>query len=82
MCKCQPRIETIRPSQVRLGTQIMQMNPDTPLWKRGDWGDFPNIILKSPCIPLCQRGIKNQRITLANVNYHGSRVPSGHGPLI
>src|SRR4030042_2200362 len=34
------------------------MNSYTPLWKRGGRGDFPNIILKSPYIPLCQRGIK------------------------
>jgi hypothetical protein len=30
----------------------------TPLWKRGARGDFLSIILKSPFIPLCQRGIK------------------------
>jgi hypothetical protein len=30
----------------------------TPLWKRGARGDFISIILKSPFIPLCQRGIK------------------------
>ena len=29
-----------------------------PLWKRGARGDFISIILKSPFIPLCQRGIK------------------------
>jgi len=34
------------------------MDPNTPLWKRGGRGDFINIILKSPFIPLCQRGIK------------------------
>jgi len=34
------------------------MNPYTPLWKRGARGDFPNIFIKSPLIPLCQRGIK------------------------
>jgi len=27
-------------------------------WQRGARGDFMNIILKSPFIPLCQRGIK------------------------
>jgi hypothetical protein len=30
----------------------------TPLWQRGARGDFISIILKSPYIPLCQRGIK------------------------
>jgi hypothetical protein len=30
----------------------------TPLWKRGARGDFLGIILKSPFIPLYQRGIK------------------------
>ncbi len=34
------------------------MEPYTPLWKRGARGDFIKIILKSPFIPLCQRGIK------------------------
>jgi len=34
------------------------MYPYTPLWKRGARGDFTSIILKSPFIPLCQRGIK------------------------
>jgi hypothetical protein len=34
------------------------MYPYTPLWKRGARGDFLSIILKSPFIPLCQRGIK------------------------
>jgi hypothetical protein len=34
------------------------MSPYTPLWKRGARGDFLSIILKSPFIPLCQRGIK------------------------
>jgi len=34
------------------------MYPYTPLWKRGARGDFLRIILKSPFIPLCQRGIK------------------------
>jgi hypothetical protein len=34
------------------------MHPYTPLWKRGARGDFTSIILKSPFIPLCQRGIK------------------------
>jgi hypothetical protein len=34
------------------------MNSNTPLWKRGGRGDFPNIILKSPYVPLCQRGTK------------------------
>ena len=29
-----------------------------PLWERGARGDFISIILKSPFIPLCQRGIK------------------------
>jgi hypothetical protein len=29
-----------------------------PLWQRGARGDFISIILKSPYIPLCQRGIK------------------------
>jgi hypothetical protein len=35
------------------------MCPYTPLWKRGARGDFISTILKSPFIPLCQRGIKN-----------------------
>jgi hypothetical protein len=34
------------------------INDYAPLWKRGERGDFTNIILKSPIIPLCQRGIK------------------------
>jgi len=34
------------------------MYPYIPLWKRGARGDFLSIILKSPFIPLCQRGIK------------------------
>jgi len=42
----------------QLRVQVMQMYPYTPLWKRGARGDFPIIILKSPFIPLCQRGIK------------------------
>jgi hypothetical protein len=29
-----------------------------PLWQRGARGDFISIILKSPYITLCQRGIK------------------------
>ncbi len=37
--------------------QVMQ-NYYTPLWQRGGRGDFISIILKSPYIPLCQRGIK------------------------
>jgi hypothetical protein len=34
------------------------MNSYPPLWQRGARGDFTSIILKSPFIPLCQRGIK------------------------
>jgi hypothetical protein len=43
----------------QLWVQVIQMCPYTPLWKRGARGDFISIILKSPFIPLCQRGIKN-----------------------
>jgi hypothetical protein len=42
----------------QLWVQVKQMYPYTPLWKRGARGDFLSIILKSPFIPLCQRGIK------------------------
>ena len=42
----------------QLLVQVIQMCPYTPLWKRGARGDFISIILKSPFIPLCQRGIK------------------------
>ena len=38
--------------------QVIQMYPYIPLWKRGARGDFLGIILKSPFIPLCQRGVK------------------------
>jgi len=50
--------EAIRLVIPQLRVQVMQMYPYTPLWKRGARGDFPIIILKSPFIPLCQRGIK------------------------
>jgi hypothetical protein len=49
----------------QLRAQVME-DYYTPLWRlfpargrqRGARGDFITIILKSPCIPLCQRGIK------------------------
>jgi hypothetical protein len=34
------------------------MNSYPPLWQRGARGDFTNIFLKSPFIPLFQRGIR------------------------
>jgi len=42
----------------QLWVQVIKMHPYTLLWKRGARGDFTSIILKSPFIPLCQRGIK------------------------
>jgi len=38
----------------------------SPLWKRGDRGDFINkkgiFIFKSPLAPLCQRGVKRRAL--------------------
>jgi hypothetical protein len=42
---------------LQLWVQVIHMSLCyTPLWKRGVRGDFPNIILKSPSIPLCPPG--------------------------
>jgi hypothetical protein len=54
-----PITEGLRPPvTLHLWLQVIQMYPYPPLWKRGARGDFLSIILKSPFIPLCQRGIK------------------------
>ncbi len=43
---------------IQLWFHEIQMYSYPPLWKRGARGDFLDIIIKSPLIPLCQRGTK------------------------
>ena len=53
----------------QLWVQVMQMSPHTPLWQRGARGDFISRILKSPFIPLCQRGIKTPETEGLPINF-------------